>query len=72
MRGFLDLPDDGLAVIFEGTGNNHEARKVQVTLQRLTGHLPHLHRQIWSTSKALTALFFHSHCYEGWTSCAEQ
>lgn len=44
MRGFLDLPDNRLAVVLERAGDHHEAGEAQVTFQSLTTHLPHLHR----------------------------
>lgn len=56
MRGFLDLSDHRLAVVLERAGDHHEAGEAQVTLQSLTTHLSHLHRD---TPVELTILLFY-------------
>lgn len=42
VRRLLDFSDDSLAVGLEGARNNHEAGKLQVTLQSIAAHLPDL------------------------------
>lgn len=42
VRRLLNFSDDGLAVGLEGARNNHEAGKLQVTLQSIAAHLPDL------------------------------
>lgn len=46
VRRLLDFSDDGLAVGLEGARNNHEAGKLQVTLQSIAAHLPDLKKKI--------------------------
>lgn len=45
VRRLLDFSDDGLAVGLEGARNNHEAGKLQVTLQSIAAHLPDLKKK---------------------------